>query len=366
MLIDIVTCFESNEERVSLINDACKKRGYETMVITSDFSHIRKELRANKNSEFVYLKTRPYSRNMSIGRIRSHIQFARDAFKLIEEQEPDLIWLVAPANSLIAEANKYKKKNNKVKLIIDIIDMWPESLPFDYNKHLFPFSIWRDVRRNNIECADTLVTECNLYREILKEEYKKNIKTIYWAKDTVDINNNPDLPSDKLSFCYIGSINNIIDIDRIYDLIDTCDKPVELHIVGEGEKTNGMINRLEKVCSVTYHGAIRDEKEKNKIFNKCHAGINIYKEGLYIGLTVKCIDYFKYGLPIINNIKGDTWNFVETNKVGVNINKNTKIKSEEIENLRINNQNIFGLFNENFTKEVFEKRCLETIDEVLK
>ena len=34
---------------------------------------------------------------------------------------------------------------------------------------------------------------------------------------------------------------------------------------------------------------------------QCHAGINIYREGLYIGLTVKCIDYFEHGMPIVND-----------------------------------------------------------------
>ena len=364
MKVSVITCYESNEERVSFVLDACKKRGYEVNVITSDYSHIRKEKRSNIPEGYEAINARPYSKNLSLVRMLSHRKFAKDAFALVEKYNPNLIWLMAPANSLIKEANNYKN-NHDVKIIIDIIDMWPESLPININKDLFPFKLWRNIRKNSINCADALVTECDLYQDVLGKEYKKGIKTIYWARENRDINKELILPEDKLSLCYIGSINNIIDIDRICSLINSADRKVIIHLIGEGEKTNEMIKRLKEVCEVEYYGAVRDETKKNEIFNKCHAGINIYKEGLYIGLTVKCIDYLEHGLPLINNIKGDTWNFVSENKIGINVDKDTRLNSQKLIEMRKNNQNIYDLFENNFTKEVFEKKCLEVIDEVL-
>lgn len=365
MLVEIVTCYESNEERVSFILEACLSRGYEVKVITTDYSHIRKEKRSNIPDGYFSIRTKPYKKNLSCERLLSHKQFAEDAFKQVEMDNPDLIWIMAPANSLIKEGNKYKQNHPDTKIIIDVIDMWPESLPVNYNKHLFPFNLWRNIRKNYINCADTLVTECDFYQDILSEEYKKDIKTIYWAKDIVNVDKNLDLPTDRLSLVYIGSINNIIDIERIYSLIWNCGMPVNLHIIGEGEKTTEFINRLKTICYVEYHGVVRDEEKKSEIFKKCHAGINIYKKGLYIGLTVKCLDYFEYGLPIINNIKGDTWFFVIKNNVGTNVDNKTVINSEELIEMRNNNKNIYDLFENNFTKEAFEKKCLEVIDEVL-
>ena len=35
------------------------------------------------------------------------------------------------------------------------------------------------------------------------------------------------------------------------------------------------------------------------------------KQEVFVGLTMKSIDYFEAGLPIINNIHGDTWNIVK-------------------------------------------------------
>ena len=51
MKVVIATCFESNEERVSFVLDACKKRKYNTKVITSDFSHIKKRKRKKRRKK---------------------------------------------------------------------------------------------------------------------------------------------------------------------------------------------------------------------------------------------------------------------------------------------------------------------------
>ena len=59
-------------------------------------------------------------------------------------------------------------------------------------------------------------------------------------------------------------------------------------------------------AEVFYHGKVFDSKEKNRIFETCHYGLNIMKDSVFVGLTMKSMDYFE-GLPIINNIQGDTW-----------------------------------------------------------
>lgn len=366
MKVIIATCFESNEERVRFVKDACVGRGYEVEVYTSDFSHVRKDKRDNVPDDFIALKTRPYQKNLSVSRMLSHKAFAKDLFQEIRKKDPDLIWLMAPANSLIAEAKKYKKDHKDTKLIIDIIDMWPESLPFSFSKDFFPFSLWKDIRKNNINCCDALVTECDLYQEILKKEYNGEIQTIHWARDSKASIHQLDLPDDHLSLVYIGSINHIIDVNRISDVIKKIKMPVRLHVVGDGENRNEFLEKLKEKCEVIYHGVIRDEEKKTEIFDQCHAGINIYKEGLYIGLTVKCIDYFEHGLPIINNIKGDTWEMVEKYRAGINIDEKNRIEENTLINMRHDNWNIYQLFEENLSKDIFTEKCLKVIDEVTK
>lgn len=361
----ILTCFESNEELATMVTDSLKYIGFETLTLTTNYSHIRKSFRTSYPDGFWPIETLPYKKNISFDRLWSHAKFAKSAFDTVEKFKPDLIYVLAPANSLIKEANNYKKRHPEVKVIIHIIDMWPESLPLGKIKNTLPFNIWKNIRTDNINVADHLVSECDLYKEILTKEYKGDIKTIHWSRDEKASEYKLDLPSDKLSLAYIGSINNIIDIDEIKRLIETSDKPVTLHIIGNGENKGEMLKKLSSVSEVIYHGSVYDSKEKENIFSKCHAGLNIYKKNLYIGLTVKSIDYLRYGLPIINTIKGDTYKLIEDNKVGLNDDGSLNLNYEEINNLRIKNLEIMNLYNKEFTSDVFKNKCIEVINKVM-
>ena len=47
------------------------------------------------------------------------------------------------------------------------------------------------------------------------------------------------------------------------------------------------------------------------------------KNSVCVGLTIKSIDYFQHGIPIINNIQADTFEIISKFRVGVNILKVT-------------------------------------------
>ena len=59
------------------------------------------------------------------------------------------------------------------------------------------------------------------------------------------------------------------------------------------------------------------------------------KESVYVGMTMKSLDYFSYGIPIINNINGDIKKIIDKEKVGVNISKrNVKECVDDIINMK--------------------------------
>ena len=348
----VLTCYESNEERMKLVIKSLELEGFEVVSYTSNFSHIRKEYRNNIPEGMVALNALSYKKNLSISRLYSHNRFAKDVFKRVRGDKPDLLYVIAPANSLVKEAYGYKKETG-VKLIIDIIDMWPESLPISSKvKSLLPFKLWRSYRSKYISCADKLITECNLYHEILKDEYEGEISTLYWARNQKAVRYKLDLP-DSLSLLYIGSINNIINVDLMVMLIENYGKRVTVHIIGDGENKAEMIDKLNRVCEVIYYGPVYDTEKKKEIFSKCHAGLNLYKNGLYIGLTVKSIDYFNFGLPVINNIVGDTSEFVCKYNVGINVDEKSTLDFYILKKMRMDNENIYELSEDNFESSVF-------------
>ena len=346
----IVNCFDTYENRVELIYRFLKQKCKNVKVITSDFRHSEKVFRDTEREDFVFLNTKPYYKNMSVARMYSHWNFARKAARELEKSAPRLIYVLAPPNSLVKETIKYKKRHAGVKVIVDLIDLWPETMPIRRFKDSFLFGLWADIRDKYLDTADYVITECDLYQNVLKNYLDKDkTKTIYLARKNAEVNIQETADDNKVSLCYLGSINNIIDIEVIGRIIKAIDKAVDLHIIGAGEQKEELLRIAKESGAVVYdHGRVYDACAKQEIFNMCDYGLNIMKPYVCVGLTMKSIDYFEAGLPIINNIKGDTWEFVEQYGIGVNYLDDQCLKLFNVEK-----QHVREFFEKNFTEEVF-------------
>lgn len=327
MRVVIVCSFDTYEARVDMIYEYFKDRGDDVSVIVSDFCHVHKDYRKIEKKDYIPVHAKEYRKNLSIARMKSHHYFAKEAFDKVKDLKPELLYVLFPANSLVKQAALYKRTNKDTKLIFDVIDLWPETMTIGKLKKVFPFTSWRNLRDKYIDEADYVITECNLFRDKLKDAVsEKKIETLYFSANKLsdEIVMDKDLPSDSISLCYLGSINNIIDIDFIVTIINAMKEKVKLHIIGDGEKKEEFLNKLKKTnAEVIYHGKIYDDEKKAQILAKCHYGLNIMKPTVCVGLTMKSVDYFRFGLPIINNIYGDTWDIVENRGVGINVNADT-------------------------------------------
>lgn len=354
----IVSSSYSYLERTELLAEAYKSKGYDTTIIMTDFIHASKTFVKETKKGFVFIKTRPYYKNLSAQRLYSHYKFAKDAFAKVREMEVDLLHVLIPANSLAKEANEYKKSHPNVKLYLDFIDLWPETMPINRFKNTIPFRLWKNLRDNNIEGTEAIYCECDLYKKVLDVENNNHYKTLYWAKNNGAMESHPNLSEQHIDLCYLGSINNIIDMDLIVEMCNkiNCCKPTTLHIIGAGEKKEEFLNLLRTHgIDVHDYGTIYDDSEKQKIFDQCHFGLNIMKSTVCVGLTMKSLDYFRAQLPIINSIKGDTASFVEQYKIGFNDYKDYVEIMEEMttEDYLLMRRNVKQLYEEKFTKSAF-------------
>lgn len=319
----IVTNSSSYEPRADKIEAFLKTYGYQVTLLESDFIHREKVKGREPKSDHIYIDTIPYKRNLSLKRLYSHYNFAVKASKQLELMDIDLLYVMIPANSLAKFAAQYKQKHN-VKLILDIIDLWPESLPLKHVKSLWPIRYWRNLRDNYLSSADMVLTECNLYQEILREHVAGGkVATVYWPKHKAEtrIEFKPD--DNYMHICYLGAINNIIDISFIVEILKKVNEKekIVLHVIGDGENKDKFLEefKLHHIKTI-YHGAVYGEQEKQDIFNLCSYGINIMKDSVCVGVTMKSVDYMCAGIPLINNIKGDTRELIEKYQIGVNCN----------------------------------------------
>lgn len=364
MNIVIVDCFDTWEHRVDLLHRIFIEEGHKVKCLLSDYRHFEKVKREDNKQDYIFFCAEPYKKNMSIARLRSHIKLSHSIFSYIDEHinKVDILWVLAPPNCFVREASKIKRKYPKIKLIIDIIDLWPETMPVGGLKPLlFP---WKKLRDRNLKYADVIVTECNLYRDVLKKQInEKRVETLYLAREDKGYEPHLNLPKDKIALCYLGSINNIIDIDGIVGVIEKCskEKPVVLHIIGDGEKKDELIEKAKAVSAdIIDHGSVYERVEKQKIFDSCHYGLNMMKNSVCVGLTMKSIDYFEFGLPIINNIHGDTWDIVKKLDCGVNIDLATAQDDMFILNSNKRVQSRY-FFEKELTDSVFKNKLLEII-----
>ncbi|MBM7839414.1 glycosyltransferase involved in cell wall biosynthesis [Alkalihalobacillus xiaoxiensis] len=336
MKVVVVNCFDTYGERVGLIKEFFENKSFQVTVLQSNFSHFNKEYLNKEEINYQYIHTTKYNSNLSYARLKSHYNFAENSYKVIEQIKPDILYVVIPPNSLARIAKKYKMKYKNTKIIFDIIDLWPETLPVNKIKGLPPFTTWRKLRDNNIKYADLIITECNLYRKALGKLLEQSkVETIYLAKKEIDIKSSPRLSEEEIHLSYLGSINNIIDIKKIKDMIYEINKlkPVTLHIIGDGESKNLFIKEIEKTGSkVIFYGKVYNNKIKQEIFDQCHYGLNIMKESVCVGLTMKSIDYFQMGLPILNNIQEDTEYIVSEHDIGFNVTDGNFKKLAELVN----------------------------------
>ena len=215
MVVALVYAFDTCLDRVQLLKKYYTSRGYEVKSVTSNFSHRKKAV--YDPSTDVVIPVREYHKNLSLDRILSHKQFAKGARKALCEIQPDLVHCIIPCNSLVKEMSKYKKEHGDAKIIYDIIDLWPESMPIEKYKDLLPFKIWKNTRDKYLSSGDVIFCECDLFKQ-----YLRCGKVLYWSIDRDCLPMSPDLKEDELQFCYLGSKNNIIDISMITAFLREC------------------------------------------------------------------------------------------------------------------------------------------------
>ena len=370
----LLSCSDHYGHRLHIVDAFLREQGFTTTYITSDFDHTEKKQYICNVPGCVQLHARPYRRNLSFARIANHREFARDAFRYLETlpREPDLVVALLPPNFLAHYAVKYKKRHSHVRLVFDIFDLWPESMPLGKLKTLFApvFRIWANLRDKNLLKADLITTECDMFRSRLGLPEEKSATTYLCGEALKCPKEAPALREDIIQLGYVGAINNIIDIPAICRLIQelSAAKPVVLHIIGKGEHQDAFIAQAEQAgAKVHFYGAVYDDGEKQKILSQCHFGLNIMKPSVCVGLTMKSVDYFRHGLPIINSIPADSAAFVRDRSIGFQWDEDCaqKILQADVSHCLAMRQNVEALFAEQFTTQVLTEKYRQLYQTVL-
>lgn len=343
------------------VNDYVKK-GYDAIYVTSDFDHMtKKRYNFNEYKNSMQLHVISYKKNLSISRILSHLMFSYKTFYMLLACKPEVVYVEVPNNSLVKSSVKYKKINN-AEIIVDVFDMWPESMPVKTKNMIvnWGFDIWRNFRNKNLKFADQIWIECDYYRELLSaQKINLPMETKYLKLKNAETSIEMKVSEEEIDLCYLGSINNIIDISLIEKIVSEFakNKRTRIHIIGDGERKDEFLDILKKnSIEIIDHGKVYEIDKLQEIFDQCWFGINVLREDLAIGITMKSISYFRGGLPIINTVQGDTSRFVEECNIGINVDRHD-VKSCVLRILNITKDDLACM--KNNTRNLFEQKFAE-------
>ena len=141
-----------------------------------------------------------------------------------------------------------------------------------------------------------------------------------------------------------------------------------VEVIGDGERGRDFLLKLNEInVPYIFHGYVYDEKRKEEIYSRAHFGLNCMKDSVFVGLTMKSLDYLSHGLPMINNIKGDTTDFVNQHGIGMNISLSSL--SEVAEKICSLTQKEYDVMCENvrnlYQKELEEGVVVSQIEELV-
>lgn len=308
---------EKSSSRYNTIAEMALRAGCNVEVVTSSFYHTKKQQR-NKTEivseyPFTLIKEPSYKKNVSVKRIISHSKFAKGVEKYLKTREkPDVIYLFVPPTGLAKRVIKFANKNN-IRVIIDVLDLWPEAfemvLPKFVKPLLFPIKHSAEYVYKN---ADDIVAVSKAYVEKVKGYNKKYSEalpvyigtdlTVFdgYAKDAVDL----DDKIRPITMAYIGMFGKSYDLifamEAMKELVAEGFDEIEFLVMGSGPMREEFESfAVSNNLPVRFTGRLSYEDMVKKLV-KCDFSINVLNGKSFASIINKHSDYLAAGIPTIN------------------------------------------------------------------
>lgn len=297
-------------------------------VITANFDHQTKQYRNNEhlNSSVAihFLPTLAYSNNASIRRLVSHALLGIEAaiFFLSRRKDYDVIYSTLPLNLLTWLIFVISPK--KSKRIADIVDIWPDVLPFSARmRSLFApfFWLWKALLVDVVRRSDILLAVSDSFLHETKNHFQglpDNCRRFYIGHPS--LTNQSCEKEPVLTLCYVGNIGRLYDFDTLVGALSTPDirEHVQLYVIGSGDRVTWLLDELRhRAIRHQYFGVVYDLEKLSSILARAHLGFNGYVNTT-AAFSYKATTYFSAGLPIINSMPDDLEQLVTNRKLGFN------------------------------------------------
>lgn len=354
----------------------------EEIVITTDFNHGKKcyyETGEMNHPNQVNLHVPDYKRNISLKRIWSHLMFARQVKRYLNslDKKPDTIYCTMPTSSSAYVCAKFCKRYG-VNFVIDVIDLWPDSLlPLVKGKAfikllLFP---WTYLTRYAYRHADVIIGESVAYaNEAKKYNSHAKVYPIYIGVDMNYINKvKSEKPlllqksSDEIWIAYAGSLGNSYDFETLLKAVKLLrgKYKYKLWLIGDGEKRSDIESLIkENSLNAEITGFLPHENLLGYL-SCCEIAVNIFRKDSKVVYSYKFNDYVAMNCFVLNSLEGETAEMVDKYQIGRNFDFENHPLSQVLEDT-LAYWDIYSAWRENSQRLIEEKLDKDKIYSVVK
>jgi len=389
---------EEGFNRFRYIAEGLAGRGHKITLITSNFIHINKKFRNNNrvlgidiNYKIILLKETGYKKNIGLDRVKSHISFSRNLKKYLKnlKNKPDIIHCAYPTMEAAFIAGRYAKLNN-IYFILDVQDIWPESIKCAINlpEKLVDFLIYPlTLFANRIyNMADYIIGVSKTYVDRARKANKNTKKylTVYIGTDLEYFDrckNNfyIEKPKNEFWITYIGTLGYSYDVETYIKVIGKLNKAgfnnIKLMVIGKGPFEQKLKKYAKDLnAMVIFKGYVMYDKMVSYLI-KSDIAANAINKKAQQSITNKIGDYLAAGLPILNSSRNNEFmEMVVDNELGFNYMPGNCEELEKYIKLLYNNQNKRMQFGKNarklaekyFNRSNSYKKIYELIEKISK
>lgn len=336
------------EYRSTLIARALEKAGHDSVWWVSNFEHRTKSFRCDTwrdvhgspHSLIRIVPSSPYYSHISFARIRYETLFARNLYeRALACLPPDVIVLTEPALFFSAPVVALVRRW-KVKLVVDILDLWPElfhlTLPrvLAWTGRLLFLPLYRR-RAALFRSADAIVAAAKDYARVARRIAPiTRTELVYLGIDnqavrTAMCQQHPptgslginDKPAGEVWAIYAGTLGDNYDIRTLLKACAWLEQqraPVRILIAGEGPLKGLVKSSIAShgLANTTYLGNMAVDG-LSRLYKHCDIALSTYRRGSTVAMPVKAFDYLAAGLPLVNSLGKDLGDFVTANNVGL-------------------------------------------------
>lgn len=287
-------------------------------IVGSTFCHDSKSKRECDYARFPYkvtlIEEPGYRKNISISRFLSHRIWGNHVYEYIKgRKKPDVIYCAVPSLTAAGKVGEYCKNNN-IKFVIDIQDLWPEAfqmvfhLPVVSNVIFMPFKNLANKAYRNadeiIGVSQTYVDRALLANNKCKIGYSVFLGTKLETFDKNAVANTVNKPSDEIWIGYCGTLGNSYDLTCVIDALALINSKGEnapkFIVMGDGHRRTEFEEYAKKKRVETVFTGNLPYPQMCGMVKACDMVVNPIMKGAAQSIINKHADYAASGHPVIN------------------------------------------------------------------